>query len=107
VARRPGSPRPDPRPTPVGNSLRTAARLLAIGAFATSNDLIYAQFRLTLRLAALAAAIADLRAAQQHTAQATATRAAVGCLRLGQHTDTQHTDTRPPGRYAHAKAPGD
>lgn len=91
-----------PHPTPVGSRLRTVARLLATGAFATSNDLAYRQFRLMIRLAALAEATADLRAAQQHTAQAAAARVAAGYLRAAGDTGTV-----PPVRHAQAMSPGD
>jgi hypothetical protein len=40
-----------PAPHPVGNTLRATARLLATEASATSNDLVYLQFQLMLRLA--------------------------------------------------------
>ena len=63
-----------PRPSPAGNRLRQAARL--IGAFAyLTKDPALAPLVLITRLAALAEAVADLRNAQQHAAQATAARA--------------------------------
>jgi len=64
-----------PRPTPTGNSLRTAARILSAAASVTGDPLI-AQLRLILQLAALAEAVIDLRTAQQHAAQASAARTA-------------------------------
>jgi len=65
-----------PRPTPVGNSLRRAARLMAtvtVGA----DDGTLALVTLVTRLAALAEAVAELRSAQRHAAQAAAARGAV------------------------------
>jgi hypothetical protein len=60
-----------PPPTPAGNQLRQAARLLA--AFAhLSGDRSLAPVVLITRLAALAEAVAELRDAQQHAAQAAA-----------------------------------
>ena len=62
-------------PAPVGNSLRRAALLLSIAA-SVSGDLALAQIVLITRLAALAEAVADLREAQRHAAQAAAARRA-------------------------------
>ena len=64
-----------PRPTPAGHNLRRAARLLSAAAFA-SHDRNLAQIALIARLAALADAVAELRDAQHHAAQATAARRA-------------------------------
>jgi len=64
-----------PPPTPAGNRLRQAARLLSAFACLT-GDRPMAQVVLITKLAALAEAIAELRDAQQHAAQATAARAA-------------------------------
>jgi hypothetical protein len=64
-----------PRPTWAGNSLRRTGRLLSAIAFA-SNDRTLAQIALITRLAALAEAVAELRDAQQHAAQAAAARRA-------------------------------
>ena len=63
-----------PRPTPAGNSLRRAARLLC--AASITDDSGIAQIALVARLAALIEDIADLRAAQRHVAQAAAARQA-------------------------------
>jgi hypothetical protein len=64
-----------PPPTPAGNGLRQAARM--IGALAhLTDDRTLAPLLLILRLAALAEAVAGLRAAQQRAAQATAARTA-------------------------------
>jgi hypothetical protein len=62
-----------PGPTPAGNSLRRAARLLSTAA-SVSGDFALAQITLVTRLAALAEDIADLREAQRHAAQAAAAR---------------------------------
>ena len=62
-----------PRPTPTGNSLRRAARLLATAA-SVDGDPVLAQVTLVVRLVELAEAVADLREAQRHAAQAAAAR---------------------------------
>jgi hypothetical protein len=62
-----------PRPSQTGNCLRRAARPLFIAASA-SGDPAYAQIVLITRLTTLAEAIADLRQAQRHAAQAAAVR---------------------------------
>lgn len=62
-----------PRSAPAGNGLRTAARLLSAAAYA-SDDPVAPQISLIIRLVALAEAIAGLRAAQRHAAQAAAAR---------------------------------
>jgi hypothetical protein len=64
-----------PRPTPVGNSLRRAARLLGNAAVVT-DDSTLALVTLVTRLAALAEAVAEMRSAQGHAAQAAAARGA-------------------------------
>jgi hypothetical protein len=64
-----------PAPTPTGNSLRAAARVLSAAAYATrSRPLSWMAF--ILRLAALAEAAAGLRRAQQRAAQSAAALAA-------------------------------
>jgi hypothetical protein len=64
-----------PAPSPAGNRLRQAARL--IGAFAyLTGDRTLAPVILITRLAALAEAVADLRESQQRAAQAAAARTA-------------------------------
>ncbi len=68
-----------PRPTPTGNGLRQAARLLSAAAFA-GHDPVLAQIALIGRLAALAEAVAELREIQQRAAQAAAARHAAGHL---------------------------
>ena len=64
-----------PPPTPAGNRLRQAARLLSAFAYLT-HDRSLAPIVLITKLAALAEAVAELRDAQQHAAQAAAARAA-------------------------------
>ena len=67
-----------PPPTPVGNRLRQAARLISAHGYLT-HDKSFAPLRLIIQLAALAEAIAHLRQTQRraHQAQA-ALRAATG-----------------------------
>jgi hypothetical protein len=79
-----------PRPTPAGNSLRRAARLLSAAAFA-GHDPVPAQIALIARLAALAEAVAELREIQQRAAQAAAARHAAGHL----HAAAGTCQTRP------------
>lgn len=62
-----------PAPTPAGNDLRRAARLLSAAAF-TSRDRTLRQAALIARLAALAETVAELRLVQAHAAQAAAAR---------------------------------
>jgi hypothetical protein len=64
-----------PPPSPAGNQLRQAARLLSAFAYLT-GDHSMAPIVLITRLAALAEAVAELRDAQQHAAQAAAAHAA-------------------------------
>ena len=64
-----------PPPTPAGNQLRQAARLLSAFACLT-GDHSMTPIVLITRLAALAEAVAELRDTQQHAAQAAAARAA-------------------------------
>jgi hypothetical protein len=64
-----------PAPTPAGNQLRQAARLLSTFAYLT-GDRSLAPVVLITRLAALAEAVAELRDAQRHAAQAAAARTA-------------------------------
>ena len=60
-----------PPPSPVGNKLRQAARLLSAFAYLT-QDRSMAPILLITKLAALAEAVAELRQSQQHAAQAAA-----------------------------------
>jgi hypothetical protein len=58
-----------PSPTPAGNQLRRAARLIAAFAYLTKDPAL-TPIVLLARLAALAEAVAGLRESQQHAAQA-------------------------------------
>jgi hypothetical protein len=60
-----------PPPSPVGNRLRQAARLISAFAYLT-QDRSMAPIMLITKLAALAEAVAELRGSQQHAAQAAA-----------------------------------
>jgi len=60
-----------PPPSPVGNQLRQAARLLSAFAYIT-YDRSMVPLVLIVKLAALAEAVAELRQSQQHAAQAAA-----------------------------------
>ena len=84
-----------PAPTPAGNQLRHAARLISAYAYLT-GDRTLTPVVLLVRLAALADAVAELRDSQQRAAQAAA------ALRAAQHLRTATrpapTATRPPGR---------
>lgn len=68
-----------PAPTPAGNALRTAARLMAMAGIITDHDTLTALLAITA-LIQLADAIARLRAAQRYPAQAEAARTATGQL---------------------------
>ena len=87
-----------PPPSPVGNRLRQAARLMSAFAYIT-QDRSMAPLVLITKLAALAEAVAELRESQQHAAQAAAALRAAGHL---------HAATRPapaaqrPGRLTTA-----
>jgi len=73
-----------PPPSLAGNRLRQAARLLS--AFASlTGDRSMAPIVLITRLAALAEAVAELRDAQQHAAQAAAARVAAEQLHAAAH----------------------
>jgi len=85
-----------PRPTPVGNSLRHTARLLSAAAF--GNDPVSAQITLITRLAALVEAIAELRVAQRHAAQAAAAR------RAAEHLHAASAGYAPPVSNTRTKA---
>jgi len=74
-----------PPPSPAGNQLRQAARLLSAFAYLT-QDRSMAPLVLITKLAALAEAVAELRQSQQHAAQAAA------ALRAARHL---HAATRP------------
>jgi hypothetical protein len=71
-----------PRPTPVGNSLRQTARIMAAAAAAGGDETTRAVVALIHQLVTLAEAAADLRRARGHVAQAAAARRAAGQLRV-------------------------
>jgi hypothetical protein len=81
-----------PAPTPAGNSLRRAARLISAYAY-LAKDPSLSPIVLITRLAALAEAVAGLRQAQQRAAQA------AGALRAAQQLHAAAT-AAPPGRRA-------
>ena len=89
-----------PAPTPAGNQLRHAARLISAYAYLT-GDRMLTPVVLLVRLSALAEAVAELRQAQQRAAQATAALRAACHLR----TATWPPATRPPGRPAAPTTP--
>jgi hypothetical protein len=80
-----------PAPTPAGNQLRRAARLMATCA-RLSGDRISTAAVLILQLAALAEAVAELRQAQQRATQAKASLTAA----LQLHTVRPAPPARPP-----------
>jgi hypothetical protein len=81
-----------PRPSHDGNRLRAAARMIALTGWLT-GDTTLAAAALIANLAALAIAVAELREAQQHAAQAAAARTAATHLRAC---------TQPRSRVPHA-----
>ncbi len=91
-----------PAPTPAGNKLRHAARLIAAYAYLTQERWL-TPIVLLVRLAALAEAVAELRGSQQRAAQAAAALSAAQHLRTA--TRPAPPDTRPPGRPATATPP--
>jgi hypothetical protein len=88
--------------TPAGDGLRGAARLLSLAAPPTGGPAL-AQIALIVRLIELAQAVADLRVAQRHAAQAAAAREAAGRL----HTARCAYGHRPasPRAQARTRAP--
>jgi len=82
-----------PKPTPVGNQLRQAARIMAAYAH-LSGDRTNAWAIVIVRLAALAEAVAELRDAQQRAAQARAALTAARQL----HTIRAAAPARPPAQ---------
>jgi hypothetical protein len=98
-----------PGPTPAGNHLRRAARLLAASA-AVSSDNTLAIVTLVTRLAALADAVAHLRHVQQRAAQAASARHAAERLRVARAAyaiwpPTARARTRTPGERMHLESP--
>jgi hypothetical protein len=91
-----------PSPTPAGNALRHAARLLSSAA-SVSGDPALSQITLVTRLAALVEDIADLREAQRHAAQAAAARQAAERLHAAGAARTR--PPKQPGRARMATDP--
>jgi hypothetical protein len=90
-----------PAPTPAGNQLRHAARLISAYAYLT-GDRTLTPVVLLVRLATLAEAVAELRESQQRAAQAAAALHAARHLRTATRPAPP---TRPPGRPATPPAP--
>ena len=80
-----------PAPTPAGNSLRRAARLISAYSY-LAKDTSLAPVMLILRLASLAEAVAGLREAQQRAAQA------AGALRAAKRLHAMAGASAAPGR---------
>ncbi|HEY6310404.1 MAG TPA: hypothetical protein VIY52_06295 [Streptosporangiaceae bacterium] len=91
-----------PAPTPAGNQLRHAARIISAYAYLT-RDRTLTPIVLLVRLAALAEAIAELRESQHRAAQAAAALRAARHLRTA--TRPAPPTARPPGRPATATTP--
>jgi hypothetical protein len=91
-----------PAPTPAGNQLRHAARIIAAYAYLT-GDRALTPIVLLVRLAALAEAVAELRESQQRAAQAAAALHAARHLRTA--TRPTPATARPPGRPQAPAAP--
>jgi hypothetical protein len=90
-----------PPPTPAGDSLRRAARLLSAFAFITADPSLRPLVLIT-RLAALAEAVAGLRQSQQRAAQAASALSAAQRLRAAAGTHAMPTG----GNAATRTAPG-
>jgi hypothetical protein len=80
-----------PAPTPAGNQLRRAARLITAFACLTKDPALTPIVLLT-RLAALAEAVAGLRQAQEHAAQAASALHAAQRLHAAAGTPAAHAD---------------
>jgi len=85
-----------PAPTPAGNQLRRTARLITAFAYLT-NDPSLTPIVLLTRLAALAEAVAGLREAQRHAAQAAGALYAARQLHTAAATPATQS-TRQPAR---------
>ena len=82
-----------PAPSPAGNQLRRAARLITAFAYLTKDPSL-TPIVLLARLAALAEAVAGLRQAQQHAAQAASALQAARQLRAAAATPAAQTATQ-------------
>jgi hypothetical protein len=96
-----------PRRTSTGAGLRRAARLLSAAGYA-GQDRSLVQAALVPRLAALTDAVAELRLAQRHIAQAGAARSATDHLRAGPGTSpgtiVQHIEKSRPASSLSSEA---
>jgi hypothetical protein len=84
-----------PAPSPAGNRLRQAARIMSAFAYLT-GDRTLTPIILITRLAALAEAVAELRESQQRAAQAAAARAAAERLYAAARPATAARPSAPP-----------
>jgi hypothetical protein len=80
-----------PAPTPAGNQLRRAARLISAFAYLTKDPALTPIVLLT-RLATLAEAVAGLRQAQEHAAQAASALQAAQRLHAAAGTPAANAD---------------
>src|SRR5262249_44253766 len=87
-----------PRRSRDGDQLRRAARMIALAGNLTGDTTLMA-IALMAQLVALAAAVAELRQAQQHAAQAAAARAAAAHL----HSAVTQARSQVP-RFGHARS---
>ena len=94
-----------PSPTPAGNHLRRAARLITAFAYLTRDPSLTPIVLLT-RLAALAEAVAGLRQAQQHAAQATSALQAARQLYDAAGTPAERTARQPARTHSPAALAG-
>jgi hypothetical protein len=95
-----------PPPTPAGNSLRRAARLLSAFAFIT-DDPSFRPLLLITRLAVLAEAVAGLRQSQQRAAQAAGALSAAQRLHAAAGTHGTPAGNSPSARTAAVLADAD
>jgi hypothetical protein len=105
-----------PRRSHDGDQLRRTARMIALAGNLTGDNTLMA-IALMAQLVALAAAVADLRQAQQHAAQAAAARAAAAHMhtavtlarsqvpRFGHGQSQRHTRSRGAAEYAREDFP--
>ena len=94
-----------PSPTPAGNQLRRAARLIAAFAYLTKDPAL-TPIVLLARLAALAEAVAGLRQAQQHAAQAAGALHAARQLHAAAGTPADGTARQPARTHSPAALAG-
>ena len=94
-----------PSPTPAGNQLRRAARLITAFAYLTKDPALTPIVLLT-RLAALAEAVAGLRQAQQHAAQAASALQAAQQLHAAAGTPAQRAARQPARAHSPAALAG-